>query len=60
MPLVRGLEQPFDVLGSHIENRRRRLCLSRFLALVLLVGLMGLSPLAYASPPVTVWMLGVL
>jgi hypothetical protein len=51
MPLVPGLEPPFELPSNHIENRRGRLCLSRFLPLVLLASLMGLSPLAYASPP---------
>jgi hypothetical protein len=55
MPLVLGSGQPFDTLASHVENRRGRLCLSRFLLLVLFAGLMGLAPLAHASPPDPVW-----
>jgi hypothetical protein len=58
MPLVPGPEPPFDALGDQVHGRRGRLCLSRFPRLVLLVGLIGLSPLAHASPPDPVWIPG--
>ena len=51
MPLVLGPGDPVEALGTHVENRGGCLCLSRFLRLALLPGLIGLTPLAYASPP---------
>jgi len=58
MPLVRGPGQLFDALGDHAHGRQDGLCLSRCLRLVLLAGLMRLAPLADASPPDPVWILG--
>ena len=58
MPLASGPGQLFDVLGGHADGRRGRLCLSSFLPLVLLAGVIGLSPLAHASPPDPVWVPG--
>jgi len=51
MPLVPGPGQLIDVLRDHPHGCRCRLCLSRFLSLVLLAGVSGLSLLAHASPP---------
>jgi hypothetical protein len=51
MPLVPGLGHPFDALADHADDRRGRLCLSRFLRLGLRAGLMWLAPLVDASPP---------
>ena len=58
MPLVPGPGQPFDALDYHAEGRGCRLCLSRFLRLVLLAGVIGLYPLVHASPPDPGWIPG--
>jgi hypothetical protein len=41
---VPGLGPPVDALGDHADGRRGRLCLSRFLPLVLLAGVIGPPP----------------
>jgi hypothetical protein len=43
MPLVPDPGQLFEVLGGRADGSGGRLCLSRFLAIVLLASLMGLS-----------------
>lgn len=45
MPLVRGRGQLFDAPGDHADGLRGSVCLSRFLPLVLVATLTGLSPL---------------
>lgn len=44
--------------GTMPDGCRGRLCLSRFLRLVLLASLIGPSPRAHASPPDPVWVPG--
>jgi hypothetical protein len=58
MPLVPGPGQLLEVLGGRADGSGGRLCLSRFLAIVLLASFMRFSPLAHANPPNPVWVPG--
>jgi hypothetical protein len=60
MPLLRGSRQLLEALGQ--SDRRGRVPvprLRRSLTLIVLTGLVVLVPLAYASPPDSVWTEGV-
>jgi hypothetical protein len=56
--LVPGSKQLFAALGSRVDGRRGRRRSPRFFLPVLLAGVIGLCPLAYASPPDPVWIHG--
>lgn len=58
MPLFSGPRPAVDALGHNVDGSRDRACLSRFVALVLLAGLLGLFPLAHASPADPAWIPG--
>jgi hypothetical protein len=57
--LDRIQKQPVDLVVDQLRGCKERMCLQRFLALVLLASLIALYPLAFASPPDPVWLTGI-
>jgi len=58
MPLFLASDHPSMPSVIRLMASGGRLCLSRLLPILLLASLMGLSPLAHASPPDPAWVPG--